>query len=298
MMNIIDKIKEGSVLLSDGAWGTMLYNMGLESTECPEIWNITNPDRVFQIAQSYVEAGANIIETNSFGGSRLKLDMYGLGDKTQEINLAAAKISREAAGDDVYVFGSIGPTGKILMMGDVSEQEVYKAFSEQAISLEQGGADTLIIETMSALDEANIAIKATIENTSLPVICTFSFEKTVNGDYRTMMGVSPTEMVSALIASGTAIVGANCGNGFDGMVEIAKEIRETNQSVYLMIQANAGIPEIIEGKIHFKESPAEMAAKLPYLIEQNVNIIGGCCGTTPDHIAQFAKIITLSNERN
>jgi len=298
MINIIDRIKEGSVLLSDGAWGTMLYNMGLESTECPELWNITNPDKVFQIAQSYVEAGANIIETNSFGGSRLKLDMYGLGDKTQEINLAAAKISREAAGDDVYVFGSIGPTGKILMMGDVSEHEVYKAFSEQAISLEQGGADTVIIETMSALDEANIAIKATIENTSLPVICTFSFEKTVNGDYRTMMGVSPTEMVSALIGGGAAIVGANCGNGFDGMVEIAKEIRETNQSVFLMIQANAGIPEIIDGKNHFKESPAEMAAKLPYLIEQNVNIIGGCCGTTPDHIAQFAKIITLSNERN
>ncbi len=296
MKSIIDKIKEGSVLLSDGAWGTMLYSMGLESTECPELWNISNPDKVFQIAKSYVDAGANIIETNSFGGSRLKLNMYGHGGKTKEINLAAAKISREAAGDGVYVFGSIGPTGKILMMGDVSEQEIYEAFSEQAVSLEEGGADALIVETMSALDEANIAVKACKENTSLPVICTFSFEKTVNGDYRTMMGVSPSDMVSALIAGGVDIVGANCGNGFDGMVDIAKEIRNSNQSVLLMIQANAGMPVIIDGKNHYKESPAEMAAKLPLLIDHNVNIIGGCCGTTPEHIAQFAEIIALSNE--
>jgi len=296
MISVIDKIKEGTVLLSDGAWGTMLFNMGLESTTCPELWNITNPDKVYQIAKSYVDAGADIIETNSFGGSRLKLDMYGYGDKTREINHDAARISREAAGDDVYVFGSIGPTGKILMMGDVSGQQVYDAFSEQAISLEEGGANALIIETMSALDEADIAIKAVIENTSLPAICTFTFDKTVNGDYRTMMGVSPTDMVSALMSGGATIVGANCGNGFDGMVEIAKEIRKTDQSVFLMIQANAGIPEIIDGKSNFKESPAEMAAKLPYLFEQNVNIIGGCCGTTPDHIAQFAEVITLYNE--
>ena len=265
MKDIIDKIKEGDLLLSDGAWGTMLYNLGLESTECPELWNITNPEKVFQIAKSYVDSGANIIETNSFGGSRLKLDMYGLGDKTDEINLAAAKISREAAGDIAYVFGSIGPTGKILMMGDVSEEEVYHAFREQAGALEQGGVNALVIETMSALDEAIIAIKAVKENTSLPVICTFSFEKTINGDYKTMMGVSPTDMTKAIIDSGADIIGTNCGNGFDGMIEIAKEIRATSESVVLMIQANAGIPEIIDGKNHFKESPAEMAAKLPYL---------------------------------
>ncbi len=298
MKNIIDRINEGSVLLSDGAWGTMLYDKGLESTECPELWNITNPDRVLQIAKSYVDAGANIIETNSFGGSRLKLDMYELGDRTKEINRAAAKISKEAAGEDAYVFGSIGPSGKILMMGEVSEEEVYNAFCEQAVSLEEGGANALIVETMTALDEATIAIKAAKENTSLPVICTFSFEKTVNGDYRTMMGVSPTDMVSTLMDSGATIFGANCGNGFDGMVEIAKEIRETNQSVFLMIQANAGIPEIIDGKSHFKESPEEMAAKLPYLIDHNVNIIGGCCGTTPDHISRFAEVISLTNEIN
>jgi len=296
MRSIIDRIKEGNVLLSDGAWGTMLFHLGLESTACPELWNITNPDKVYQVAKSYVHAGADIIETNSFGGSKLKLDMYGLGDMARDINHAAARISREAAGEDVCVFGSIGPSGKILMMGDVSMTQVYDAFSEQAISLEEGGANALIIETMTALDEADIAIKAVKENTSLPVVCTFTFDKTVKGDYRTMMGVSPAEMVSTLISSGATIVGANCGNGFDGMVEIAKEIRKTDQSVYLMIQANAGIPEILDGESNYKEGPEEMAAKLPYLFEQNVNIIGGCCGTTPDHIAQFADAIKLHNE--
>ena len=296
MIGILNKLKEGSVLLSDGAWGTMLFNMGLESTECPELWNITHPEKVFQIARSYVDAGAKIIGTNSFGGSRLRLDMYELGDKTQELNLAAINISKEAADDDTYVLGTIGPTGKILMMEDIPGEEIYMAFSEQAMLLEQGGADALIIETMSALDEADLAIKAARENTSLPVICSFSFEKTVNGDFRTMMGVSPTEMVSSAIASGANIVGANCGNGFDEMIGIVKEIRKTNPFVLLMIQANAGIPELIDGKNHFREGPEELANKLPGLLDQKVNIIGGCCGTSPDHIARFADVINHHNE--
>ncbi|TFH39024.1 MAG: methionine synthase [Bacteroidia bacterium] len=298
MKNILDKIREGSVLVGDGAWGTLLYSMGLDSTECPELWNITNRDRVLNVARNYVDAGANIIETNSFGGSSLKLGLYGLGERAQEINRAAAMISKEAAGENVYVFGSIGPTGKILMMGDVSEQDVYDSFATQATSLEQGGADALIIETMTALDEAKIAIKAAKENSSLPVICTFSFDKTVDGNYRTMMGVSPTDMLSELIDSGVDIMGTNCGNGLDGMIEIVKEIRKVNKSVLLMVQANAGIPEIIDGKSYFKEGPSEMAEKLSHLIEQNVNIIGGCCGTTPEHIARFAEVISLSNSRN
>ena len=297
MKNILEKIREGSVLLGDGAWGTLLYSMGLDSTECPELWNITNPGRVLDVARSYVEAGANIIETNSFGGSGLKLDMYGLGERADEINRAAAMISREAAGENVYVFGSIGPTGKILMMGDVTEQEVYDSFAAQALSLEKGGADALIIETMTALDEAKIAISAAKNNSSLPVICTFSFDKTVDGKYRTMMGVSPAEMLAALTESGADIMGTNCGNGLDGMIDIVKEIREVNSSVLLMVQANAGIPEIIDGKSYFKEGPSEMAEKLFHLIDQNVNIIGGCCGTTPEHIARFAEVISLSNSR-
>ena len=297
MKNILDKLRDGSVLLGDGAWGTMLYSMGLESTECPELWNITEPDRVLSVARSYVVAGANIIETNSFGGSGLKLDMYGLGDRAEEINRAAATISRKAAGEAVYVFGSIGPTGKILMMGDVSEQEVYDSFATQARALEQGGSDALIIETMTALDEAKIAVRAARENSSLPVICTFSFDKTVDGSYRTMMGVSPTDMLYELTDIGVDIIGTNCGNGIDGMIEIVKEIRGLSSSALLMVQANAGIPEIIDGKSCFKEGPAEMAGKLAQLIDQNVNIIGGCCGTTPEHIARFAKVVSLSNSR-
>jgi 5-methyltetrahydrofolate--homocysteine methyltransferase len=297
MKNIIEKLKDGRVLLSDGAWGTMLYSMGLESTDCPEMWNITHPERVLQVARSYIDAGADIIETNSFGGSRLKLDMYGLGDRARELNIAAAKISRQAAGDSAYVFGSVGPTGKILMMGDVSEDEVYNAFTEQASALEEGGADVIIIETMSALDEASLAVRAAKENTSLPVICTFSFDKTVDGDYRTMMGVSPADMLSALSGSGVDIFGTNCGNGFDGMVGIAGELRKNNPSVPLMVQANAGMPELVDGVNIFKEGPEEMAAKIPRLIELGVNIIGGCCGTTPAHIDHFARVLALSNER-
>lgn len=297
MKNILDKLRDGSVLLGDGAWGTMLYSMGLESTECPELWNITEPDRVLSVARSYVVAGANIIETNSFGGSVLKLDMYGLGDRAEEINRAAATISRKAAGEAVYVFGSIGPTGKILMMGDVSEQEVYDSFATQARALEQGGSDALIIETMTALDEAKIAVTAARENSSLPLICTFSFDKTVDGSYRTMMGVSPTDMLYELTDIGVDIIGTNCGNGIDGMIEIVKEIRGLSSSALLMVQANAGIPEIRDGKSCFKEGPVEMAEKLSQLIDQNVNIVGGCCGTTPEHIARFAKVVSLSNSR-
>ncbi|OQY00980.1 MAG: methionine synthase [Bacteroidetes bacterium 4572_117] len=291
MKKLLDKLKEGQVLLSDGAWGTMLFEKGLTAGECPELWNITNRDKVFEIAQSYIKAGADIIETNSFGSSGIKLELFDLADRAEEINIKAAEISRDAAGNDHYVFGSIGPSGKILMMGDVTEEQLYKTFSRQSAALEKGGADAIIIETITALDEAMIAIRAAKENTGLPVVCTFTFDKTVNNDFRTMMGVSPTEMTENLINSGVDIIGTNCGNGFDGMLEIVKEIRQTNATIPLMVQANAGLPQLINGQSVFPESPDEMAAKLPLLIDLGVNTIGGCCGTTPKHIAKFAEVI-------
>lgn len=291
MSNFLDQLKKNNVLLSDGAWGTMLFEKGLTAGECPELWNLTQRDKVFDIAKSYINAGADIIETNSFGASGMKLDLYGLADKAEEINIEAALISREAAGSDKFVFGSVGPTGKILMMGEVSEEQIYYTFSEQCQALEKGGVNAIIVETMTALDEAILAIKAAKENTKLPVICTFTFDKTVDNTFRTMMGVSPTKMASTLINEGVDLIGTNCGNGFEGMIEISKEIRKSFPEFPLVVQANAGMPQLIDGENVFPEGSKEMASKIPQLIDVGVNIIGGCCGTSPEYISEFAKVI-------
>ena len=157
MKTIAEKIKEGKILVSDGAWGTFLQQKGLQPGECPELWNLEHPDKVLDIAQSYIDAGADMIETNSFGGSKFKLDLYGLGDKVYEINKAAAEISRKAAGPNKHVLGSIGPSGKMIVMGDVTYEEFYEAFKIQAKALADGGADALVIETMTDNDEARAA---------------------------------------------------------------------------------------------------------------------------------------------
>ena len=172
MNRISEEIQKGKKLVSDGAWGTFLQARGLQAGDCPELWNITHPDVIVEIAKSYIDAGSDMVETNSFGGSRIKLAHYGLDDRTYELNKVAAELSRKAAGDNKYVLGSIGPTGKILMMGEVSRDEMFDAFKEQAIALEDGGADAIVIETMSDLDEATLALNAARENTDLELICT------------------------------------------------------------------------------------------------------------------------------
>jgi 5-methyltetrahydrofolate--homocysteine methyltransferase len=290
-MSIIDKLHQNNILLSDGAWGTFLQAKGLKAGECPELWNITNRGDVFDIAKSYLQAGSDIIETNSFGGTVFKLSQYGLGDRVSEINQSAAAISREAAGYDKHVAGSVGPTGKMLLMGDVTEQELYDAFREQSVALENGGADIIIIETMSAIDEASLAVKAARENTKCTVIVTMTFSKTPKGEYRTMMGVSPEEMVISMKEAGAHIIGSNCGNGIEDMIGIVKAIKAADNKIPVMIQANAGVPELIEGKTVFRETPGMMASFVPELIKAGVNIIGGCCGTTPDHIRSIGKVL-------
>ncbi len=287
-MTILDKLNNNEILLSDGAWGTFLQDKGMMPGECPELWNITHRNEVLDIAKSYLLAGSDIIETNSFGGSIFKLSMYGLADRVGEINFAAAEISREAAGKKAYVAGSIGPSGKMVLMGDVTEKELYDGFREQAVALEKGGSDIIIIETMSALDEASQAVRAARENTKCTVISTMTFSKTPRGEYRTMMGVSPVEMMAAMKAAGAHIIGSNCGNGIEEMIGIVKEIRSADNLIPVMIQANAGVPELIDGKTVFRESPELMASYVPELIKAGANIIGGCCGTTPEHIRAIA----------
>jgi 5-methyltetrahydrofolate--homocysteine methyltransferase len=289
MKSLFAELKKGKTLISDGAWGTFLYQRGLQPGECPELWNITHREEVYAIAKSYIDAGADIILTNSFGGSPTKLDQYGLKNRADELNEAAALISREAAGEEKFVLGSMGPTGVMLMMGEISEAELYDGFALQAISLKNGGVDAICIETMSAIDEASIAVRAAKEATNLEIVCTFTFEKTVNGDYKTMMGVSPPEMVQAIKEAGASIIGTNCGNGFDQMIDIVQQIRKFDLTIPILVHANAGKPVFLDGKTIFPETPEMMSAKVLELIKSGANIVGGCCGTTPEHISALVK---------
>jgi len=291
MNSIRGDLQRKRVLISDGAWGTFLVSKGLQPGECAELWNVQHPEAVADIARSYLEAGSDLISTNTFGGTRFKLAHYGLADRVAEINEAAAAITRKTVGPDKHVFASIGPTGKILMMGDVSEEEIYDAFKEQAIALERGGADAACVETMLAIDEAALAVRAVKENTKLEVLCTFTFDRIADGSYRTMMGVSPSDAAKAALEAGADIIGTNCGQGPAGMVDIVKEMRTTAPDTPIIVQANAGLPVRVGDVDTFPETPDMMAQRVPDLIAAGAAIIGGCCGTTPDHVRAIVQVV-------
>jgi len=288
---IIEALGKRKILLSDGAWGTLMYAKGLKENECPELWNITRYSDVMNIATEYVKAGSDMVMTNTLGANRFTLSNHSLQDKVQEINISAARASRQAAGDDVWVMASVGPTGKLLVMDEVTELEIYEAYKEQVVALEKGGCDAVCIETMSDLEETLIAIRAAKENTSLEVIASFTYTKTPQGEYRTMMGITPKQGAIECIKAGADIIGTNCGNGIEQMIGIVEEIKQALPDAYVLVQANAGLPENIDGKVVYSEGPEYMAQFIEPLIEAGANIIGGCCGTTPEHIHLMRKVL-------
>lgn len=295
MGRILQTCRDKKVLVSDGAWGTFLHQKGLAVQECPESWNLSRPDDVFDIALSYVEAGADMILTNSFGGSSFKLEGYGIKDQAYILNKAAGEISKKAAGKRALVLGSMGPTGKMVMMGEVSEEELFESFREQAKGLKDGGVDGIVVETMSDPEEARIAIQAAKDATGLDVACTFTFSKTQTGEYRTMMGTGVEAYLDMAKLAGADIIGANCGNGTAGMIEIVREIRVLDSHIPVLVHANAGLPVYEDGKTVFPEGPEEMASQVSDLVEAGANIIGGCCGTTPEHIRQIVALLSSSD---
>jgi 5-methyltetrahydrofolate--homocysteine methyltransferase len=285
-----ERVARGDILISDGAMGTYLQAKGLKPGECMESWCISHPEVVKGIHEDYIAAGSDILETNSFGGTSYKLEPYGLAHKVRELNLAAVALAKHAGAGKVYVAAAVGPTGCIVEDegGDVTPQDLYNAFKEQVVALEEGGADALCIETMASLTEALQAIKAARDNTKLPVICTFTFDAGARG-FRTMMGVTPERAAREAVAAGADIVGANCGNGIVNMIEIARQTRTAQPNTPILINANAGMPVLEGEKTVFKETPEFMASKVSDLIKAGAQIIGGCCGTTPDHIAAIAR---------
>lgn len=281
---IEEMIADGPVLL-DGAWGTRLHALGLDAGEVGDLWNLERPDRVEQVAREYVEAGSRIILTNTFRANRIAIGAAGAG-RIAELNRAGVEISKRAAKGEARVFGSIGPSGKLLVTGEVDEEGLRAAFREQAGALSGAGADGIVIETMSDLTEATLAIEAA-RGTGLPVVACMSFDSGKRRD-RTMTGVTPAQAASALGEAGADAIGANCGAGIDDYVPICAALAGATH-LPVWIKPNAGMPELEGGKVVYRTTPEEFASRLPALLDAGARFVGGCCGTGPPFIAAMRR---------
>ena len=284
-MSLADWLSSGP-LLTDGAWGTELQSRGLDPGACPDAWNLAEPARVESVARAYRQAGSRIILTNTFRSNRISLAGYGVADRTVELNRAGVAISR-AAGDGL-VFASIGPSGKMLMTGEVTEDDLFAAFSEQAKALAEAGADALLLETMTDLEEAKIALRAALP-CGLPVVVSFVFDSGKNKD-RTMMGSTPEQIAKAITAEGASVVGANCGVGIEAFLPVCRRLRASTH-LPVWIKANAGLPVSRDGRIVYDTTPEQFASYAGALIEAGANFLGGCCGTTPEFIRALARVM-------
>lgn len=286
----LEVIKE-QILICDGAMGTMLIEKGLKPGECAEEWNINYPEKVKEIHSAYLDAGCDIILTNTFGGNRFKLKAFGRERIVEEVNFSGARLAKDVASEKCFVGASIGPSGRFLKpYGDLDIKELIDSFSEQIEAVYKGGVDFICIETMSDLQEAKAAITAAKTTCNIPVVTSMTFQKGKRG-FRTLMGISPTIAATELIDSGADVIGSNCGNGVDEMIEIISEMKSAVKNYLFITEPNAGIPELIDGRVVYRETPPEMANKIKALSDINVNIIGGCCGTTPEHMKEISRKI-------
>ncbi|HUI72287.1 MAG TPA: homocysteine S-methyltransferase family protein [Spirochaetia bacterium] len=282
-------LQDEGVLLLDGAWGTEFFRRGLMPGCPPDEWNLTHPEIVQEITREYLSAGARVILTNTFGANRYRLEPHGLSDRAAEINRKAAGIAREAIGHDALLAGDIGPTARFLALGEVSAEELGRVFGEQARSLAEGGVDLIVVESMTDADEMAIAVEAAVQETGLPVVASMTYNRTPHG-YRTMMGNPPDVCVKKAEHAGAAVIGANCGSGIEDYVPLAPVLRSLT-SLPLWVKANAGIPQIVGGKVTYPLSPEQYASFVPAILKDGVSLIGGCCGTSPSFIREIGKVI-------
>jgi len=287
---------QSEVLVFDGAMGTMLFAAGLAPGACPELWNAERPEVLQGVHRAYLEAGSDMVETNTFGGTRLKLKAYGLAERCRELNEKGARLARAVCPAGGLVAGSVGPTGHLPdtfePLGDTPAELFYESFREQAVALTEGGVDLFAIETMMIPDEAVLAIKAAKEATGLPVMCSMTFQyNSANGTDRTMWGTSPAEAARQLVAAGADIVCCNCGDGGPGRVPAILAEMRTATPGFLAAYPNAGIPRIVGDKTIYDLSPDSMAAAFPAILDAGARIVGACCGSTPAHIKAIAGVV-------
>ncbi len=275
-------------VVTDGAWGTELQALGLPPGALADEWNLTYPERVLAVARSYVEAGSRVILTNTFRANSVSLAGYGCRERVAEINGVGVRISREAAGDRAAVFASVGPTGKLLMSGDISEDEMREAFGEQTRAMAEAGADAILLETFADLVEARIALEAA-KAAGLPVVVSFVFDSGRKND-RTMMGATPEQAAREMESAGASAVGANCGRGIADYIDICARIRGAT-SLPVWMKPNAGLPEMVDGKALYSTTAADFAARVPELVRAGASFAGGCCGSNPEFIAATVRAL-------
>lgn len=288
MRTFRERLASDEILICDGAIGTRLIAAGVAVGECPELINVERPELLYEIAASYVEAGADLVSTNTFGASPLKLGQYGIRSRVEELNRAAVKVVAEAAAGRAHIAASVGPTAKILKpYGDTDPEEVGDGYVAQIGTLVDAGADLILIETMTDIHEAKLAVQAAREVCAdIPVGATMTFDQTPRGFF-TIMGVTVEQACKELVAAGADFVGSNCGNGSETMTEVARAFIAYSE-VPVIIQSNAGLPEVRAGELFYPEGPEQLAAQGKIMLDLGVRIIGGCCGTTARHIAALA----------
>ena len=296
-MNKLQTLLEASeIILADGAMGTMLFEAGLQFGDPPEVWNIAHPDRVRAVQRGYLQAGAQMLLTNTFGGNRFRLAMHNLDRRVAELNRTGAVTLRaevEAAGNRALVAGDIGPSGEILApLGTLEYGDAVAGFAEQAQALISGGVDVIWIETMSALEEMRAAMEGVRQvSPDTPIIATMTFD--TRG--RTMMGVTPEQAVKAISEWGAAAVGGNCGNGPDEILGVIQKMHAAAPDVVLVAKSNAGLPELVHGKAVYTTGPQAMAGYSAAVKAAGARIIGACCGSTPAHLQAMAEVLGVNH---